>query len=118
MGMRALIGHIQASTAAGLNDSSRPKAGAHDRQLSGGPTQLQTEVVRGIRQRAQSRRMQCQFDRLNCSGNGLSRYASGELARAVMTSFQAGAAIFQGRTFRHEDRVTNLPSRAIVQMSA
>ena len=34
--------------------SNIPKAGAHDRQLSGGPTQLQAEVVRGIRQCAQS----------------------------------------------------------------
>ena len=34
---------------------SRPKAGPHDRQLSGGSAQLQTEVVRGIRQRAHSR---------------------------------------------------------------
>ncbi len=37
------------------NDSRRPIAGAHDRQLSGGPIQLQTEAVRGIRQRAQCR---------------------------------------------------------------
>jgi hypothetical protein len=36
-------------------DGSRPKAGAHHRQLSGSPVQLQSEAVRGVRLRAQSR---------------------------------------------------------------
>ena len=37
-----------------LYGSFRPIAGGLDRQLAGGTTQLQAEVVRGIRQRAHS----------------------------------------------------------------